>query len=314
MAMIFAVEAVYVALVLVWLAALRPATKPRAFVSFVAAVLALMGAGLVGIWLYPPLQAMALLAAVAVLLVGVRNWRRAGSANASTSAQRVVQDAGVAAWAVLGGVLIWQGVTGRITPAGEMFDLAAPLDRGAGYCVVSGGAAPLLNFHYETLAPGKHTFRGQSYGVDFVACGPFGQRTTVEYWLHPSPRSPVAYRIFGAEVRAPCAGEVVAAHDGMADQEAGVIDRARMAGNHVVLRCDGHDVLLAHLRQGSVAVSLGQRVEIGARLGEVGNTGASDEPHLHVSVQRGVDQRPSFGGAPMHITFDGAFVARGGCL
>lgn len=135
------------------------------------------------------------------------------------------------AWAGMGSVLVWRGLTGRMTPA-DTFDLAAPLERGAGSCVINGGASPLLNFHMETLAPGKERYRGQSYGVDLVARSPLGLRTTEAYAPEPAPRAQDAYRIFGAGVTAPCAGEVVAAQDGMEDQPAGVVTRTIMAGNH----------------------------------------------------------------------------------
>jgi murein DD-endopeptidase MepM/ murein hydrolase activator NlpD len=313
MIVIFAVQTGFVAAVLAWLAVLRPASKTRALLLIAAAALALTGACLVGIWLYPPLWAAALLAGSGFAAIAIGVWARAGALGSNGIGQRLLQGAGVLAWAGIGGVLIWHGLTGRMTPA-ESFDLAAPLQRGGGYCAISGGASPLLNFHMETLAPGKESYRGQSYGVDFIARSPLGLRTTDAYALHAAPGSPGAYRIFGAAVRSPCAGEVVAAYDGMVDQPAGVINRTMMAGNHVMLRCEGYDVLLAHLRHGSVAVSRGQRVERGTPLGQVGNTGASDEPHLHLSAQRAVDPQPSFSGGPVHITFDGAFIARGACL
>src|SRR5699024_6167199 len=40
----------------------------------------------------------------------------------------------------------------------------------------------------------------------------------------------------------------------------------------------------AHLRQGSVVVRPGVRVEVGDKIAEVGNTGNSSVPHLHVQL------------------------------
>lgn len=58
-----------------------------------------------------------------------------------------------------------------------------------------------------------------------------------------------------------------------------------LIGNHVIVRHeDGTVAVYAHLRRGSVAVKPGQRVEVGDQLGEVGNTGNSSEPHLHVHL------------------------------
>lgn len=97
---------------------------------------------------------------------------------------------------------------------------------------------------------------------------------------------------FGAELVAPCAGTVVHAEDGRPD---GVPDVVHAVGNHVVID-NGHEhVVLAHLRLGTVAVSTGDSVRPGDRLGEVGNSGNSTEPHLHVHVERD--------GHPLRIRF-----------
>ncbi len=56
-------------------------------------------------------------------------------------------------------------------------------------------------------------------------------------------------------------------------------------GNHVIAHHDdGTAAVYAHFRKGSVAVKVGQRVEPGEQLGEVGNTGNTSEPHLHVHL------------------------------
>lgn len=56
-------------------------------------------------------------------------------------------------------------------------------------------------------------------------------------------------------------------------------------GNHVIVHHDdGAAAIYAHLRTGSVVVGVGQRVDVGEPLGEVGNTGNTSEPHLHVHL------------------------------
>lgn len=63
-------------------------------------------------------------------------------------------------------------------------------------------------------------------------------------------------------------------------------------GNHVIVD-HGDDVFsaYAHLRRGSVRVAVGDRVEPGDLLGEVGNSGNTTEPHLHVQLMD--DRHPS---------------------
>jgi len=62
--------------------------------------------------------------------------------------------------------------------------------------------------------------------------------------------------------------------------------QASGAGHYVVLDGDGEDrdYVFMHLRAGSITVTEGQRVRIGATLGQVGNTGVSFRPHLHFEV------------------------------
>jgi murein DD-endopeptidase MepM/ murein hydrolase activator NlpD len=47
----------------------------------------------------------------------------------------------------------------------------------------------------------------------------------------------------------------------------------------------GHHLLMGHLRQGSIAVNVGERVTEGQPIARVGNSGASSAPHVHIQVQ-----------------------------
>ncbi|MGB4137049.1 MAG: M23 family metallopeptidase, partial [Microbacterium sp.] len=66
-------------------------------------------------------------------------------------------------------------------------------------------------------------------------------------------------------------------------------DWRMLAGNHVLIDTDHGVVALCHLRQGSVAVRLGQHVDIGDPVGTCGNSGNSTEPHLHMQAIDGPD-------------------------
>ncbi|MFJ6002808.1 M23 family metallopeptidase [Arthrobacter sp. NPDC092385] len=59
-----------------------------------------------------------------------------------------------------------------------------------------------------------------------------------------------------------------------------------IAGNHVViaLRREGPFVAVAHLRRDSVCVDVGDVVEAGQMIGQVGNSGNSTQPHAHVQA------------------------------
>lgn len=306
--LVFLSQALLVGLALLSLLLAPGSHRAWRALAIVAAFLAIAGAAAAGIWVYPPVWIMAPIGLLFVILAN-RAWRCAPS---RTRLNAFISAAASLGLASLGGVLVWHGVAGRLAPSAPRLDLVAPL-RGPGFCAVSGGASPVLNFHYATLAHGFEAFRGQSYGVDIVRISPSGLRTVDRSWWQAQPSAPVAYRIFGAEVLAPCSGRVLAARDGLPDHAAGMRDRAHLAGNHVLLACGAHEVLLAHLRQGSVVVRPGDMVSVGEALGTVGNSGASDEPHLHVSAAQSAPDG-GLGGAPVHISFDGRFLSRGACL
>lgn len=67
------------------------------------------------------------------------------------------------------------------------------------------------------------------------------------------------------------------------------LDRARLAGNHVIMATGGTYALYAHLAPGSVAVTSGQRVRAGEVLGRVGHSGNSTAPHLHFQLMDSAD-------------------------
>ena len=94
--------------------------------------------------------------------------------------------------------------------------------------------------------------------------------------------------VWEAPVYSPTAGIVESVRSDVADNPFGITNYAEMWGNHIIIRRDaGGWVMLAHLRQGSVAVAPGMRVEIGTYLGRVGNSGRSPASHLHVHAQVG---------------------------
>ncbi|MDJ1477354.1 peptidoglycan DD-metalloendopeptidase family protein [Bacillus sp. LS15-K4] len=96
------------------------------------------------------------------------------------------------------------------------------------------------------------------------------------------------YGIYGTDVLAPVSGTVVSINNDEKDLVPGSEGFQSMAGNHIYLRLDetGTFLILAHLKQGSIKVREGQRVNEGEILAQVGNSGSSSEPHLHIHHQR----------------------------
>ncbi len=186
-------------------------------------------------------------------------------------------------------------------------NVAAPFAAGT-YLVAHGGSTETVNAHLHTLDRSVERFgpwRGQSLALDIIRITPSGLRA--DGWR---PRDPARYATFGTPLLAPCAGTVAVSVDGVADMPVPEMDREHMPGNFVVIDCGGFAVALAHMRQGSVVVEEGDRVRVGDPIGEMGNSGNSSEPHLHIHAQRGIPEGAPFGGEPLGLTIDGQFLVR----
>ncbi|HDR4422701.1 TPA: peptidoglycan DD-metalloendopeptidase family protein [Bacillus cereus] len=129
------------------------------------------------------------------------------------------------------------------------------------------------------------------------------------------------YGIYGAEVMAPASGTVVSINNDEKDVVPGEEDFQSMAGNHIYLRLDesGTFLVLAHLKKGSIKVREGQHVNEGEVLAQVGNSGSSSEPHLHIHHQRQDPSKVSIflsEGLPLYFrTEKGAIMPeRGTCI
>ncbi|HEV7308037.1 M23 family metallopeptidase [Ensifer sp.] len=168
--------------------------------------------------------------------------------------------------------------------------LSFPL-AGGRFVIAQGGGIAVLNHHSDHPA--------QRHALDITAVNGAGFRAAGLL-----PKDPSRYAIFGKAVVSPCEGTVIAAVDGFPDLSPPMTDRKNAAGNHVILSCDGIRVELAHLREGSIVAAIGARLVTGMPIGEVGNSGNSTEPHLHIHA---VDDRS---GAAVPITFDGRVPVR----
>lgn len=191
----------------------------------------------------------------------------------------------------------------------EPVSVAFPLRDDAFY-VTSGGSRALMNPHMKVGTSELSEWRGQLWGLDVVQLYPLGNRAAGLY-----PTALDRYAIFGTPVYAPCDGTVEATEEALPDLTPPARDTARKAGNYVLLRCapDAY-VLLAHLKHNSLRVHPGDSVSTGTRLGRVGNSGNSWEPHLHVSAQSSVGKTTILDAEPRPMTFNGAFPVRNDVL
>ena len=94
------------------------------------------------------------------------------------------------------------------------------------------------------------------------------------------------YYVFGKEIIAPAAGEVVLVVEGIKDNIPGEMNPIYVPGNTVIIKTANDEYLFfAHFKQHSIKVKQGQQVKQGELLGLCGNSGNSTEPHLHFQIQ-----------------------------
>ena len=181
---------------------------------------------------------------------------------------------------------------------GEPVQLSPPLG-GANFFVMGGGANWSVNHHAFI----SH----QRYALDIMQQDALGFRASVMFPSHTSD-----FYAFGARIVAPCDGEVLATKDGLPNRMPMDPDTENPFGNHVVLFCQGHSVLLGHMQAGTVAVSVGDDVKAGQPLGLVGNSGSTLEPHLHIHAVQGRHDDGRGTASPLMI--GGKLLAKGDTL
>jgi hypothetical protein len=95
-----------------------------------------------------------------------------------------------------------------------------------------------------------------------------------------------SYHAFGKPLLAPAAGRITVLLDTRPDLAIGDSDRRHPEGNYLVIDIGGgRYMMMGHLKQGSALVDVGDRVSPGQPLAQVGNSGNTSEPHLHIQVQ-----------------------------
>ncbi|MEM6617970.1 MAG: M23 family metallopeptidase [Pseudomonadota bacterium] len=108
----------------------------------------------------------------------------------------------------------------------------------------------------------------------------------------------------GVDVLAARAGRVIGVRNDMDDVRADTdrrrdTVRGRECGNGVVIRHgSGFETQYCHLKRGSVTVAPGDQVSAGAVLGQVGLSGNTEFPHLHLSVRLNGDPIDPFAPDP----------------
>lgn len=239
---------------------------------------------------------VSLVPALIVIAKGFQGLKREGAAAGGIKKNQAISLIGYLVPSLLFTVMSIQAVMGMFYSAPSV-SLAFPLKGGVFYAAQAGSTA---------VVNGHHSYGSQVYAMDIVALDGWGKRA--DGWVQTSLDQ---YFIFGVPVYSPCDGVVTQAVDGIADLAPGSPgDREQAAGNHVYISCQGVEVLLAHLKQGSLRVISNQQVKTGDFIGQIGNSGNTSEPHLHIHAQTGRVPGSLTQGTGVVILFDGQFYSR----
>ncbi len=178
-------------------------------------------------------------------------------------------------FAILFGVLFVKTFSGRSYDQVAV-SLTFPLKDGT-YYIASGGSNGVLNNHF-----GKGS-KSQRYALDINQLGDSG-RISSGFGIADNE----AHFIFAEAVYAPCSGIIVELENEVEDNSGMNMNVTAQngQGNFVILDCDDTVISLVHLKKGSVNAKLGDKVQVGQLLAKVGNSGFSQEPHLHVQAAR----------------------------
>lgn len=153
-----------------------------------------------------------------------------------------------------------------------------------------GGTNQFINYHY--------VYGSQRYAYDLII-----MKDGQSYC--DSPHKNENYYAFNKEIVAPGNGEVIKVIEDVKDNVPGEMDEGQPEGNCVVIKHPNNEYsLLAHLKENSILVKVGESVQKGQVIGLCGNSGNSSEPHLHFQVMNSSDY---YKGQSIRIQFENGF-------
>lgn len=181
-------------------------------------------------------------------------------------------------------------ITGRMTFR-KPLELEFPLKNGT-YYILQGGNGGLNNFF--------HSFKPElRYALDIVKLNQYGNRAD---GLRPEKLDD--YYIYNELVYSPCDGMIIEVIDGVENNTIGNGGDISSKANEIKIKSGQYEIHLVHLLKNSILVKQGDYIQKGQILARVGNSGFTNEPHLHIHVTNVTDSTEAF---PM--TFNGRFLS-----
>jgi hypothetical protein len=151
------------------------------------------------------------------------------------------------------------------------------------------GCCTYAVYHRPTVnAVNGELFTSEQFAIDFMLLGPNHSVLSKPISQPPSAKDVTSYWAYGMPVLAVAKGVVTEVVNTFSDSVPTVnpnIGGEGAPGNHVILDIgNGRYVAYAHLMLNSIKVVVGQRVQVGEQIANLGNTGNSFEPHLHFQL------------------------------
>lgn len=177
---------------------------------------------------------------------------------------------------------------GRIDVVRAPLPVLAPPLHGPGWVAINGCCNSGITHRGSFQGVNGGLYDAQRFAIDWMRVDAQGEL------VHGDPTDVSHYVDYGAKVYAVADGTVVDVLDNLPDQSPGklpdptTITLRTVEGNHVTIDM-GHGlfVFYAHLKKGSVRVARGDHVKAGEVIGELGNSGNTSAPHLHIHVMDG---------------------------
>lgn len=174
---------------------------------------------------------------------------------------------------------------GVIVPVLQQSPLVLALPFKDGVWLAGNGPSNTSVHRRSVIAIDGRAYISQRFAIDWVLVGKNGNT------FHDSRERNENFWAFGQPVFAVADGEVTEIVDGIPDNTPGKLPPVtvqNITGNHVIVRIAADTyVTFAHLKKGSVCVSLHQNIKRGAQLAQVGNSGNTTGAHLHFQVTDG---------------------------
>jgi Peptidase family M23 len=170
---------------------------------------------------------------------------------------------------------------------------------GDGWLATSACCKPNLHRDERVAIDGVRIETGETFAVDWA-------KVKNDRLFDGDGKKVEQFYGFGEDVLAVADGVVVSVHDGMPDQTPFVLmvpkSKADYGGNNVMLRVAPNVFAwYAHLRQDSITVKVGEVLKAGAPIAQLGNTGPSEGPHLHLGL---LDKPDPIAGRSLPFVFD----------